>query len=230
MSKFKIGDKVRITGDCDDSTSHLDGKIGEVIEVNNRDIYVSVEGEPFNWYIWNYNAELFEDKVEDKKVFTKSDLKNGDVVLKRNGNVEIVVLPLGTLVTKYYGYNHLEDINDDLTSNVWSKYDIVAVRRPTAQCACAFNAFEDNIGELVYDRERDTKPTKDTKPLYNGKVVCIDNLPGNEKHYTVGKIYQFKDGLLVADDNTIFPCEFTPVHTFEDWERFTQSKFIEVVE
>ena len=85
-------------------------------------------------------------------MFTKKDLRNGDVIKKRNGAVEVVVLPLGTLVVKGYGYNLLEDINDDLTSEINSKYDIVAVRRPIHPGNCAFNAFEDALGELVYER------------------------------------------------------------------------------
>lgn len=154
MSKFKIGDKVRITGSFDDSTDNLDGKIGEVISVRKRDIMVTVEGVPFTWYIWNKNAKLIDDNAEYKKVFTKNDLRNGDVVLKRNGEVEIVVLPLGTLAVKHVGFNLLEDINDDLTSRVWDKYDIVAVRRPTVPGDCRFDAFEGGHGELVYDRRQ----------------------------------------------------------------------------
>lgn len=60
MKGFKVGDKVRITGDCDDFTDHLDGKIGEVVIADERDIEVKVEGEPFTWRIWNHNAELIE--------------------------------------------------------------------------------------------------------------------------------------------------------------------------
>ena len=85
-------------------------------------------------------------------MFTKNDLRNGDVILKRNGNTEIVVLPLGTIVVKHFGYNLLDDINDDLTSKVYSKYDIVAVRRPTNASECRFDAFEVECGELVYER------------------------------------------------------------------------------
>lgn len=56
--KFKIGDMVRIVGDYADATDHLDGKIGKVINVFDKDIEVTVEGSMFSWLIWNYNAEL----------------------------------------------------------------------------------------------------------------------------------------------------------------------------
>lgn len=53
---FYVGDRVLIIGDCSDATDHLDGKFGKVIEVNNFDIKVTVDGEPYTWWIWNYNA------------------------------------------------------------------------------------------------------------------------------------------------------------------------------
>lgn len=97
-------------------------------------------------------------------MFTKNDLRNGDVIKKRNGNVEIVVIPLGTLVVQPVGHNLLRDINDDLTSRVYRDYDIVAVRRPILPGDCSFYAFTDGLGELVYERDDVTvKPTARNK-------------------------------------------------------------------
>ena len=81
-------------------------------------------------------------------------------------------------------------------------------------------AFERLCKELGWVEE--PKP-----PLYNGKVVCIDN-SFNPKAYTVGKIYEFKDGQFKDDMDYIIPT--TPCTSFEDWSRCTVSKFIEVVE
>ena len=81
-------------------------------------------------------------------------------------------------------------------------------------------AFERLAKELGWVEE--PKP-----PLYNGKVVCIDN-SFNRKAYTVGKIYEFKDGQFKDDMDYIIPT--TPCTSFEDWSRCTVSKFIEVVE
>lgn len=53
---FNVGDKIKITGDWEDSTDHLDGKIGTIIAVNVSDVEVTVKGEPFTWMIWNHNA------------------------------------------------------------------------------------------------------------------------------------------------------------------------------
>ena len=68
--KFKIGDKVRITGCRDDFTTHLDGKIGEVIGAFLNDIEVMVKGEELPWLVWNHNAKLVEKAPKDKIVIT----------------------------------------------------------------------------------------------------------------------------------------------------------------
>jgi len=87
-------------------------------------------------------------------------------------------------------------------------------------------------GELVYDRERDTKPVEPTKPLYNGKVVCTDLcVSGNEELYTVGKVYVFKDGKLTADNGYKYP--YSPYHyisSFDEWSKWTTAKFLELKE
>lgn len=157
-------------------------------------------------------------------MFTKNDLKNGDVIKKRNGNIEILVLPLGTLVCDDGHFNDFGDIRDDLINKNGNCNDIVAVRRPTRVSHCRFSAFADEFGELVYDRERDTKP------LYNGKVVCVDLAGCNADNYTVGKIYQFKDGRMTCDSGHTFGDGYDKFYTFEDWTRYSSSKWIEIKE
>lgn len=169
------------------------------------------------WFRGSYEFEL----VEEKKMFTKKDLKNGDVIVRRNGNAEIAIVDQGVFVTKG-GFNRLSAVNDDLTTDE-SSWDIVKVIRPTKEYHCQFATAEhNNWGNIVYDRERDTKR------LYNGKVVCIDNT-GNERSYTVGKIYQFVDGKFTADNGAVRGFH-TPFTSFEEWAAWTSSEFIEVKE
>ena len=66
------------------------------------------------------------------------------------------------------------------------------------------------------------------KTLYNGKVVCIDLCGCNKRIYTVGKIYQFVDGKIKTDEGC--PIPFNPVHSFEEWNSLSDSKFIEIKE
>lgn len=129
--------------------------IGEHENGYNTIAYIQNEANECCYMVEIHGLEL----VEEKKVFTKEDLKNGDVILRRNGEVEIVILETGTCVSTT-GFMRVSAINEDLTHGVgdWddNEWDIVAVRRPKSDYQCSFDAFESELGELVYDRERDT--------------------------------------------------------------------------
>lgn len=177
-----------------------------------------------SWFKRWYDFEL----VEDKKMFTKSDIKNGDVIVRRNGEVEIAIVDLGVFISPD-GWNNYDNILEDLTAeDGWlddNQWDIVKVIRPKHKRECQFRCPEyKDWGEVVYDRERDTK-----KPLYNGKVVCVDLCGHNIDTYTVGKIYQFKEGVITSDYGVTFG-DNEPFSNFEDWANWTSSKFIEIVE
>lgn len=69
------------------------------------------------------------------------------------------------------------------------------------------------------------KPVK----LYNGKFVVIGE--AEDLHYTVGKIYEVKNGRWVCDNGAIIPvCEDSAMRTFEDVKDLCLAKIIEVVE
>jgi hypothetical protein len=86
--------------------------------------------------------------------FAKGNLKTGDVILRRNGEVEIVNRELKMFIRKE-GWNSFDDECEDLTTrypdNGW---DIIAVRRPIEPSDCRFRAFELKLGTLVYEREK----------------------------------------------------------------------------
>lgn len=72
---------------------------------------------------------------------------------------------------------------------------------------------------------------KEEKPLYNGKVVCVANNRDNQDIYTVGRIYQFRHGSIINDKGNEMPYfEEHKIHSFDEWVRFSGSKWIEVVE
>ncbi len=93
--------------------------------------------------------------MKDTFTFTKADLKTGDVILRREGDVEIVIKELKALVRSDGEYNEFDGIKDDLTSVYGTERDIVAVRRPRYSYECVFSAFEYKRGTLIYDREQE---------------------------------------------------------------------------
>jgi len=59
---------------------------------------------------------------------------------------------------------------------------------------------------------------------YNGKVVCVDNV--GMSCYTVGKIYQFKEGRFLDDAGYKTKMTFS----FTDWQNLSIAKWLEIVE
>lgn len=110
----------------------------------------------------NFNYDYYMKAMRNrkyKKIFTKADLKTGDVILRRNGDVEIVNGELEMFIRKN-GFTDFGGINDDLTAAFGGKsWDIIAVRRPVSRCDCVFNAFENERGDLVYEREEPVEMT-----------------------------------------------------------------------
>ena len=109
------------------------------------------------------------------KKFTKSDLRSGDVVLRRDGRTQIVCKETDTLISPN-GYDLLEEISEEFkyrknyTTNI-GKYDIVAVRRPTAPHECQFKAFDKKYGDLVYEEVEEMTLEEVCKAL--GKEIKI---------------------------------------------------------
>lgn len=97
-----------------------------------------------------YTILEWEDFMNN--TFTKADLKTGDVILRRDGTTEIYNGELGMFITKD-GWNDLAHEHNDLTNSISSEFDIVAVRRPRKKFDCVFDAFERELGELVYERK-----------------------------------------------------------------------------
>ena len=67
-------------------------------------------------------GKLFNDNELERVQFTKSDLKNGDVITYRSGNKEIGKISQAIGLSFY---------NDDLTHKYNSNNDVVKVERPT---------------------------------------------------------------------------------------------------
>lgn len=91
----------------------------------------------------NYTILEWEDFM--KNTFTKADLRTGDIIKTRCGEVGIVVLKYN-IIAFSNGHQELNYYKDDLTYGLdkfASHNDIVAVRRP---------CFDENCGDLVYER------------------------------------------------------------------------------
>ena len=109
----------------------------------------------------------------DKPTFTKSDLKDGDFVLRRNGQVEIALPSFGAF-TNSKGFMPIEDTDEDFTDKYEDEdWDIVEVRRPNEVADCQFRIFKNNWGEVIYKREDPEEMTIDEICKALGKKIKI---------------------------------------------------------
>lgn len=104
-------------------------------------------------YLIEEGFEIFEWSDYMNKISTKSDLKNGDVLILQNGNVEIVIPEVGARITKNGCFNWFSLLNEDLTNDDGREYDIVKVYRPKSPGQCSFKEEFFENGELVFNRD-----------------------------------------------------------------------------
>lgn len=107
-----------------------------------------------------------------KNNFTKFDLKNGDIILERGGNVGIACPETNSLIFRA-GTISLSDVNADLTSITDKTYDIIEVRRPKFDTDCHFDIYKHDRGEVVYKREETVEMTLSKVCKALGKNVKI---------------------------------------------------------
>lgn len=234
MSNYNVGDKVRIRRDLKPGSyggcwanSEMCRHAGEIVTVKK---YNYLESNRF-WInerlsgcleSWHWSNEMVEPVVEEKKVFTKNDLKTGMFGVTSSDEKFVVVGD--HLFYSDGGWDRVSDLNEELKFTSRSITKVYEGVYSFTDLDESLNGSLTNHTTLVYDRERDTKP------LYNGKVVCIDNSSGNRSLYTVGKIYQCVNGSFVADNGEEIKTWYKPFHSFEEFQQWSTSKWLEIKE
>ena len=129
--EFRVGDKVKIISkkNGDQYTTYgfeIGGKY-DVEAITGNKLTIFNKKKELTGYIHKYNVELVE------KQFTKSDLKDGDIVTYRNKNRRLVNATNQEIVyienTSWLSFN-FHNFRDDLTNKDGKEYDIVKVERP----------------------------------------------------------------------------------------------------
>lgn len=85
----------------------------------------------------------------------------------------------------------------------------------TAEAKCSpSDKFDFAVGaKLAFERLNEkTEPKK----FFSGKAVCVE-IKASKFAYTVGKIYEFKDGKITLDNGASFPMGGDKVTSIDDW-------------
>ena len=121
--KFKVGDKVRVVRcrlhiNCENNNT-----IRKIVNIEKK--------REFPYELEDCDEIFREDELElvQEKQFTKADLKDGDIVIYRNGNKRTVISNNLIAEDGYIG-KHLSEYNDELKGKGYNGSDIVKVERP----------------------------------------------------------------------------------------------------
>lgn len=154
--KFKVGDKVRIKKDLDSNKKYrvlivsemeeYKGKVAEIVAVRGKTGYALDIDKGY----WKWSDDTFE-LVESKK-FTKSDLKDGDVVTRRDKSKsrvykkenKIIRLDNNDIFT--YLCSYTEDLKN--TGGAGKRLDIIKVERP-AKYETVYERVEEEKKEIL---------------------------------------------------------------------------------
>lgn len=180
MAKFKVGDKVISIAPV--GHEGVTGAYGEIVAIDLNDYRLFLvkfdqhigghdgygECNERGWWCASSDIKLVK---EDVRMFTKKDLKNGDMVKLRNGTIGIILLGIDCLLTAETGGYCLKYVKNDLTHDTYSDRDIVAVYRTNNPEMVSFRSF--NRDELVYERKEVEEMTLEEVCKALGKEIKI---------------------------------------------------------
>lgn len=144
--KFKVGDKVKFIGEVANHRVHGENLQADIEKYNNRFTISRISTTGYVEFKENecWCIEFDEIELILEIQFTKSDLKDGDIVTQRNGLKKMV------FENKLYGSNHFvsltyytEDLKD---ANGDEEYDIIKIERPD-QYETVFERKEEILDE-----------------------------------------------------------------------------------
>ena len=189
-------------------------KVGDIVRGIDKDKYVYTDTDMYEAIVIGTNPPCWLDADIQIKVLKH---KNPRIIGK-----------IYSVDSKYFKLFKHKPIVIYQSDNTVIAEDKSTGKKGIAKCSPE-DTFDFTTGaKIAFDRlvGRET-PKKEE--YYNGKVVCIYN-NGNSNCYTLGKIYQFKDGILTGDSGVKYPIAFKPVKSFDEWSAWSTAKFIEVVE
>lgn len=133
------------------------------------------------------------------------------------------------LVIASFSFNEAGDIlKVDYAYNTGS-VEVLAKNHPRETMAPASKKWMYTPNEFEVIEPANSAVEEKKEEYYNGKVVCVASTDGNANLYTIGKIYQFVDGQMTCDDGSKMPC-YKHIKNFEEWDEFSSSDFVEIVE
>lgn len=204
MSKFKVGDIVKVVGRVGIMNMFPTGTVGKVLEADGNPLVQSL------YPIWCNERSVQYVSDCDLELISNSKARSNKSLWK------VVISSAGDETTaRFY-----EDGKCPMTATVRryhkDKYD-------------TFIAADEAVKKLFGKQDRPIEQTEPEKPKgYTGKAMCFTDL--HFQPFTKGKIYDFVDGNVVDDDGVKRPSPLNDEWSAEEKERWLNQFFIKVVE
>ena len=204
MSKFKVGDIVKVVGRVGIMNMFPTGTVGKVLEADGKPLVQSL------YPIWCNERSVQYVSDCDLELISNSKARSNKSLWK------VVISSAGDETTaRFY-----EDGKCPMTATVRryhkDKYD-------------TFIAADEAVKKLFGKHDKPIEQTEPEKPKgYTGKAMCFTDL--HFQPFTKGKIYDFVDGNVVDDDGVKRPSPLNDEWSAEEKERWLNQFFIKVVE
>ena len=204
MSKFKVGDIVKVVGRVGIMNMFPTGTVGKVLEADGKPLVQSL------YPIWRNERSVQYVSDCDLELISNSKARSNKSLWK------VVISSAGDETTaRFY-----EDGKCPMTATVRryhkDKYD-------------TFTAADEAVKKLFGKQDKPIEQTEPEKPKgYTGKAMCFTDL--HFQHFTKGKIYDFVDGNVVDDDGVKRPSPLNKEWSAQEKERWLNQFFIKVVE
>lgn len=166
IMKYKVGDRVRIVDTRPSNglwNDKMDKWLGKTMTIRGVYEYATIpcyrmEEDREDRYPEHKDGWAWSEKwIAGLAPFTKSDLKNGDIVLFRNGQTAVFIENFQVLVTSDHWCNFYS-YSDTLTAKD-RQYDIMKVSRPLHEYQCRLSVFAKGTTHIIYERKEPRKMT-----------------------------------------------------------------------
>lgn len=204
MSKFKVGDIVKVVGRVGIMNMFPTGTVGKVLEADGKPLVQSL------YPIWCNKRSVQYVSDCDLELISNSKARSNKSLWK------VVISSAGDETTaRFY-----EDGKCPMTATVrryyMDKYD-------------TFIAADEAVKKLFGKQDKPIEQTEPEKPKgYTGKAMYISD--SEYDHFIKGRIYDFVDGIVVDDDGVKRPSPLNDEWSAEEKERWLNQFFIKVVE
>lgn len=203
MSKFKVGDTVKVVGRAGIMNMFPTGTVGKVLEADGNPLVQSL------YPIWCNERSVQYVSDCDLELISNSKARSNKSLWK------VVISSTGDETTARF-YEDGKSMTATVRRYHKDKYD-------------TFIAANEAVKKLFGKQDKPIEQTEPEKPKgFTGKAMCFTDL--HFQPFTKGKIYDFVDGNVVDDDGVKRPSPLNQEWSAQEKERWLSHFFIKVVE